>query len=933
MSGLHAILRENMVNEMGGSSFHSHVSMRHPKGKFSLKRVNLENLLDELEKSILDPEYGKKGDFLGVAEKPPAYMPVVVDVDIKVEDFGNLSDMEHLYTDDQVREVIGIYQTVLTEIIEDPTPENLTCVLLEKPIYYINGKDETVWAKNGFHLHFPNCILSKANQETHLIPRVQQKLDEYDTFCNLLRDGQKSSDMIDKGAMKNPWLMYGCCKDSDENTRHRPYLVTKVYNEQCKEVSAKTAFRSYTFRDNKNRIIRVGDNVEKHWPRILSIIGHGKTIEEKEVKPDLICLAKENFFNKAKKKDNKKNNSVSVEENVNIARELMPLIADWRAEDYEQWIHIGWCLHNVSEGSQDGYDLWSEFSMRCSEKFDEVACIDQWKGMVNKNSYTIGSLFFYAKKDSPERYAELQKEKANTHLHKAIECTHTDMAKALHAMYRNDFALSVFEGKGGWYQFKGHFWEEIPEGIYLRKKISSELPELFAELAKEIGAQSIQAKLEGDGDKAVMLQKKSEKFKKCISKCNDSGFKDRVMKECREVFFNPEFKKKLDQNKYLVGFQNGVYDLNINILRNGRPDDYISKHLPIPYIEYNLTDSSVQEMLGILAKLFPDEELRKYVLDTYSDVFVGGNTWKQCYMWTGSGDNGKSVFQNLFNVMLGDLARKAGTQLVTGKKTALGAPNPELARARPPVRFLSCEEPDGDEQVQMSILKMITGGDQIIVRDLYQGGSEMSEFIATFMFNFVCNKLPNLKYSDQAIWNRMVVIPFEATFKDDPPVTIEEQIQQKIFPIDRSLTDKLPDISIVFAWYLLEHRKSVSGRPHMPEKVKAATKKYQQQNDIYKQFINEFIIEDSNGKIETQDLYNRFKVWHKENFPYHNLANKNEVVDHYDHVWGSQKSQKWSGVRFLTEEEQIDAGDIIVMSPEDFADTNTSIENGHGAPF
>ena len=180
----------------------------------------------------------------------------------------------------------------------------------------------------------------------------------------------------------------------------------------------------------------------------------------------------------------------------------------------------------------------------------------------------------------------------------------------------------------------------------------------------------------------------------------------------------------------------------------------------------------------------------------------------------------------------------------------------------------------------------------------------------------------------------MVVIPFEATFKDTPPVTIEEQIQQKIFPIDRSLTDKLPALSVVFAWYLLEHRKGVSGRPHMPEKVKAATKKYQQQNDIYKQFINEFIIEDQNGKIETQELYNRFKVWHKENFPYHSLANKNEVTDHFDHVWGTQKSQKWHGVRFLTEEEQIESGDIIVMSPEDFADTNTSMdENNHGAPF
>ena len=48
------------------------------------------------------------------------------------------------------------------------------------------------------------------------------------------------------------------------------------------------------------------------------------------------------------------------------------------------------------------------------------------------------------------------------------------------------------------------------------------------------------------------------------------------------------------------------------------------------------------KMLWTFFKYF-DSSLRRYFLDTYSDIFVGGNTQKKVYLWTGEGDNGKSV--------------------------------------------------------------------------------------------------------------------------------------------------------------------------------------------------------------------------------------------------------------------------------------------------
>lgn len=43
------------------------------------------------------------------------------------------------------------------------------------------------------------------------------------------------------------------------------------------------------------------------------------------------------------------------------------------------------------------------------------------------------------------------------------------------------------------------------------------------------------------------------------------------MKECQEVFYDKSFREKLDTNPTLFPFNNGVYDLNLNLFRPGRP--------------------------------------------------------------------------------------------------------------------------------------------------------------------------------------------------------------------------------------------------------------------------------------------------------------------------------------------------------------------------
>ena len=230
------ILRDNYVDGV----FHTHVSMVQPKGKFQFNRQNLEDFWDEYCKRIKQD----KEAILGVAEKPQHYLPILVDVDLKVKDDGEIEFGEHIYTEDQVRQVIEVYQSILRKIVDNCADSNLLCVLLEKPMYYISA-GEVNYAKNGFHLHFPNIFLSKVDQEVHLIPRVQEMVSEMEIFANLGFDD--SGSVIDKACCTVPWLMYGSRKSEDMD----PYVVTKVFTSDGTEISLEDAFKNYNIYDLK----------------------------------------------------------------------------------------------------------------------------------------------------------------------------------------------------------------------------------------------------------------------------------------------------------------------------------------------------------------------------------------------------------------------------------------------------------------------------------------------------------------------------------------------------------------------------------------------------------------------------------------------------------------------------------------------------------
>jgi len=874
--------------------------MLQPRGKFQFNREKLEDFWNAYCTKIFEDEDA----IVGVAEKPQHYLPVLADIDLKVKETDDPCLEDHLYTKDQVRQVIDIYQSVLRNIVEECTDDHLICVLLEKPMYYISA-GETTYAKNGFHLHFPNLFLSKVDQEVHLIPRVKDATQELKIFLNL--GYEDSSTVIDKACCTVPWLIYGSRKSEDMD----PYKVTSVFLSDGSELSIEDAFKNYKIYDMKEKPIPIQGNIKFFLPRILSIIPYGRSTQE--LINGLISPLKGKL--QQEKVKSKKPLKVSVEEALKISERLLPMLADFRAEERNDWITVGWILYNIGDASTQALDQWMDFSARCEDKYDEASCIYEWERMVKKD-LTLGTLRHFASIDSPQLYKEFKSEQAEHYIKESLNGSHNDIAKVLFSEYGNDFVCASIAGKT-WFQFRDHRWEEIEEGVFLREKISEEIVLRYSTIGSDLFMKI--AGIQDKGEEA-MFNARLKQVQKIINNLKSSPYKSNIMKESMEVFYDRRFKQKLDQNPYIIGFKNGVYDLKLNEFRDGRPEDFVNKTMPINYIEYNESDEVVQNVIDFLVKVFPDQTIRTYFLDTYSDIFVGGNKQKKVYMWTGEGDNAKSITQKFFELMLGELAIKFNTQYFTGKKVASGSANPELSRAAPPVRHATMEEPDADEQLNIGELKKLSGGDSYWARDLFEPGKSTREVFPMFTLTFICNKLPKLKYSDKATWNRIRVIPFESTFVEpnEPcPTTLEEQLKQKRFPMDKEFGKNIPSMVSAFAWYLLQWRQKVSVRIE-PEKVREATAIYRRQNDIYRQFIEECIAEDSSGTLSITEMYSHFKDWFKEGWPNMSLPIKNEVKEYFERLWGdSERGVKWNGYRIRTLQDDLDSGEVVILDEND----------------
>ena len=806
-----------------------------------------------------------EGGTAGITEKPDPVVPLFVDIDFKC----NLDNgIKRYYTARHIAEIVGIYQELISELAVEPTEKMYYCVVLEKTTPVQRGE----FCKDGFHLHFPYFFTEQWVQKEYIRPEViarcknRKILDDIPMIESLDK-------VFDKNIPSVAWLMYGSRKEP----HCEPYLLSKILNREGERMNIKTCFKK-----------RSDGTREWNLPRYLSV---RPGVDPTPLNSDLIV--KKQTINKVCRRQRFNRDLDVIVSELITARRLIQMLSTERASYYTSWLEIGWILYNISESHEKGLELWIEFSRQTDrDNFVEGECEKLWGKMEIRN-YSLATLKFFARIDSPSEYATWKNEQINYLLTSGITMAHNDIANILHIMFEGQF-ICACNAKNIWYKFSGHRWVLDSNAISLTRHMSHTLVNKYLELNSKL---SNDTKLldENDGQRLVNIER-IKLITKLIDKLKNNSFKNAILKEAMEYFYDKDFIEKMDENPNLLVCENGVYDATTKEFRDGRPEDYCTKTTKIYYRHFEDNDPQVVKLRNIFRKIFVNRDLLKFFRQTVSDLICGGNRHKIFVIWTGAGDNGKSICAYLLEKTLGEYYYTPPTSLLTGKQASSGNATQELIPCKG-ARVVVLSETDNADVLNCGTMKKLTGGDSFYARGIFK---ESVTITPQFKVLLHCNKMPKVSAEDKASWNRIRVLPFESTFpkEESVPETEEEQFEKKIFPRDNSLKEELPHLTEAFLWMLINDYEFFGNDDLFePSQVVNATDCYQKTNDFYLQFMDEKLIEtnDKKDKLTSSLIYEFFKDWYKTCYPGNRIPSKVNFEEALDKKMGQRFKGVWKG--------------------------------------
>jgi P4 family phage/plasmid primase-like protien len=519
-----------------------------------------------------------------------------------------------------------------------------------------------------------------------------------------------------------------------------------------------------------------------------------------------------------------------------------------RYNSHDERTNVGHCLKNIHP---DLDTLWLEFcSQRQDGKYDPREAMAKWQGFNFRNDGAklgIGSLRHWSRTDDPVGYLEIEKRNIDRLLDEATDTqTEHDMAQVVYAKFRDEFKCARFSASA-WYWFAGHTWRETDKGVSLQCRLSSDVFKDFFRKETELTTmmntdgfpQCPEGKHEASTCDWCKADKKRQAYAHMRKQLRTTRFKENVMKESRELFLDEDFATKVDENKNLIAFANGVFDTLTFEFRDGKPEDYISFCTNLEYHPDRPHDSYPcwAELNKFLNDVLPDPDVREYFLSYLATSLSGNNEAQKFHILTGSGSNGKSMLMNLTSTAMGDYACKAPISLLTQARNKSAAAAPELVRMKGR-RFVTMQEPDEQVPLNTGLMKELASSEKITARDLYAGSKQMLDFDLQARFNLACNEKPKINTQDGGTWRRLVVINFLSKFVSDPRLPNEKPIDESI--VQKSQSKEWAEAFLSYLVFLYTKGKGFR-KLTPPEKVMEYTSEYKEDSDVIAKFLHEKI--------------------------------------------------------------------------------------------
>ena len=855
--------------------------------------------------------------------------PIMIDLDFRYS--SEVEDKQH--TPDHIIDFVMLCVDKCKELVMIPDSQVVEVFIMEKDA--VNMVKEKHMTKDGIHI-----IIGISMHKGLQVLLRKKVLEEIGNIWDDLPITNSWPDVYDEGVAKGQvnWQVYGSRKPGNQ-----AYLIKKHYNltysdeEWSIEEMDMDSFNTERYlpklsaQYNKHPKLNMLEDVEEEFTEACKSLGKKGTAKPIVAQKDMprlksglhSCASYFSIRDQATLDgmiDEMFEDIDTCEYKLKETHQYTMTLPEsyYGPGSYTKWMRVGWALASTSPKM---FLTWLKFSsqdncrntLRGSDgKFDwsmVPELFNTWKSFDFGNridGLTYRSIMYWSKIDANEEYEKIHKETIDYFIEETVihpQPTEFDLASVLFNLYKDRF-VSVSIRNNCWYEYIQHRWYEIDSGNTLRLLISKDLWQIYVTKIKE--ATMRMAMLDSDSEDYKTYTTRTRKLADIGLLLKKTNWKNNIMREARELFYDQHFIQKLDQNPYLLCFNNCVVDFNERTHREGRPDDYISKCTNIDYVplDKKKQGDTIAEIDEFLDQLFPDKELRQYMWEHSASCLVGTNENQTFNIYTGSGRNGKSKYVDLMSKGLGDYKGTVPITLITQKRNSIGSTSSEIVQLMG-TRYAVMQEPSKGDRINEGIMKEITGGDPIQGRALFK---DTVTFIPQFKLVVCTNTLFDIKSNDDGTWRRIRKVDFEAKFLKNP-YEDEERFPREQYPhqfkIDKNIDQKFERWAPVFMAMLVDYSYTARGNVNDCKIVMASSEQYREGQDYLAEFVRDKIKKKKGGKIKKTEVYEHFRQWYQLNYG-KGIPLARELHDFITRRFGAYKGGWHNVVIVYDEEEDID---------------------------
>jgi putative DNA primase/helicase len=309
----------------------------------------------------------------------------------------------------------------------------------------------------------------------------------------------------------------------------------------------------------------------------------------------------------------------------------------------------------------------------------------------------------------------------------------------------------------------------------------------------------------------------------------------------------PVTPNELDANPFLLNVLNGTLDLKLWQLKGHERKDLITKVAPVEYSHKAKCEMWEKFLLSVCGD---KPEIVSFLQRIVGYSLTGDISEEKLFFVHGPPAAGKSTFIEALKATLGDYAATADFEIFLARRDSNG-PRNDIARLAG-ARVVTSVEVDEGKRLAEGLVKMLTGGDTVTARFLYH---ETFEFKPTFKLWLAANNAPIIRDDDEAMWRRILRIPFENSIAED-------KRDPKIKGTLRNPEIAGPGI---LAWAVEGCRDWQQNGLNVPNAIKTATRNYQLEMDPLQDFIVERCIVGDEYWVFSADIWNCYTEWLKGN--------------------------------------------------------------------